>query len=377
MRLPILFFVFISLWHISVAQVSFTTNTLQNSNNCPLMEVSVNSNNHSGIIEVSYCNHGNAPAIGAYVEIEISNDLSISQSTVPVSFVVDEKYTFDLGDVNSSDCGAFYIEVPNIEKKIHCTNVKIFPNDPCQGMIDQYMVNQRENDDVNDDGDDRGTNSTAAIFSAEMYYSAPETPLLGQGGISSVFEDHVFLNNIPTWDSLLFVLTNSGVLPNVVNTNTTNTTNTMNGLDDITTLVSAELCFNSNGNTTVLTDVLGQTTTIATDDKTIFGDADGNDQVLSNDITVEAVNQKYENKELVVHLYPNPFSTKATITINQADYQETRLEILDLTGKIIQSLEFNEQKTMTLHRGNLIQGVYFYRLIGDNVAVHTGKFVIR
>ncbi|MFT5646913.1 MAG: hypothetical protein ACI976_001599, partial [Aureispira sp.] len=70
-------------------------------------------------------------------------------------------------------------------------------------------------------------------------------------------------------------------------------------------------------------------------------------------------------------------STTATITIDGANYQQITLEVLDIAGKSIQSLQVNEQQRITLHRGTLSQGVYFYRLIGDNVAVHTGKFVIR
>jgi hypothetical protein len=332
------------------------------------MEVSISSNNYSGIIEVSYCNHGNATAIGAYVEIEVTNDLLITQSTILVSSIIDETYTFDLGDVNSLNCGTFYIEIPNVDKKIHCTNIRIFPNDPCQAMIDQYIIDNTGNDD-----DD--TNITAATFSSEMYHTASGPPLVGQGGTNSVFEDHVFLNNIPNWDSLLSVLTNSGVLPNVANTSST--TNTMNGLYDLTRLASAELCSKKRGGAIVLIDTISQTTSIATDDRTTLGITVDNNQGSLNGTTTETTNRRHQNKEVAVHLYPNPFSTTATITIDGANYEQITLEVIDLAGKSIQSLQVNEQQSITLDRGNLSQGVYFYRLIGDNVAVHTGKFVIR
>jgi hypothetical protein len=342
------------------------------------MEVSISSNNHSGILEVSYCNHGNRTAVGAYVEIEVTNDLLITQSTIPVSSVVDKTYTFHIGDVNSSDCAAFYIDIPNIEKKIHCTNVRIFPDDPCQGMIDRYNINNTGNDDDNNDND--GIDGTAVTFSAETYHSALGPPLLGQGGINSVYEDHVFLNNIPTWDSLLSVLTNSGVLPSLGTTNTSGTASTTNGLDDIAGLVSAELCSKTIGSSVVLVDILSQTTSIATDDRTVLGTTVNNDEVpssLDDENTTATRNNSHEASEVTVRLYPNPFTTTATITIDGANYQQTRLEILDLAGKSIQSLEVNEQQSIILDRGNLSQGVYFYRLIGDNVTVHTGKFIVR
>lgn len=376
MKLTILSFVFIVLCHVSVAQTPITNNNIQSNNNCPLMEVTVNSNNNSDIIEVSYCNHGNVTAIGVYVEIEVTDDLLINQATIPVSSIVGTKYTFQLGDVNSLDCAAFYIEIPNVEDKIHCTNVQIFPDDPCQAMIDQYIINNTGSDD---DGGDNDINTTAVTVSADMHHSIPGPPVLGQGGTNSVYEDHVFLNNIPTWDSLLSVLTNSGVLPNLV-TNTSGTTNSAKGLDDITSLSSAKVCSDNGtdgGGTVIIRDIASQTTSIATDDRTIFGTTNtNNNQTVLNTVTTETVNEIQENKEVVVRLYPNPFSTTATITIDGANYEQTRIEVVDLAGKSIQSLQVNKQKSITLHRRDLNQGVYFYRLVGDDAIVHTGKFII-
>lgn len=376
MKLTILSFVFIVLCHVSVAQTPITNNNIQSNNNCPLMEVTVNSNNNSDIIEVSYCNHGNVTAIGVYVEIEVTDDLLINQATIPVSSIVGTKYTFQLGDVNSLDCAAFYIEIPNVEDKIHCTNVQIFPDDPCQAMIDQYIINNTGSDD---DGGDNDINTTAVTVSADMHHSIPGPPVLGQGGTNSVYEDHVFLNNIPTWDSLLAVLTNSGVLPNLV-TNTSGTTNSAKGLDDITSLSSAKVCSDNGtggGGTVIIRDIASQTTSIATDDRTIFGTTNtNNNQTVLNTVTTETVNEIQENKEVVVRLYPNPFSTTATITIDGANYEQTRIEVVDLAGKSIQSLQVNKQKSITLHRRDLNQGVYFYRLVGDDAIVHTGKFII-
>ncbi|WMX14932.1 T9SS type A sorting domain-containing protein [Aureispira sp. CCB-E] len=383
MRLTILTFVFIVLYHVSVAQISLANSNLQNSNNCPLMEVSINSNNNNGIVEVSYCNHGNTTAVGAYVEIEVTNELLITQATIPVYSVVGKKYTFHLGNVNSSECAAFYIEIPNSEKKIHCTNVHIYPDNPCQGMINQFIINNAGNNsdngvgngNNNDDTNDTNINTAVTTTAANMQYSAPGPPVLGQGS-SSVFEDHVFLDNIPTWDSLLSVLTTSGVQPNlVISNNGAGTASTINDLNDITTLFSAELCSNNNqGGGPIILDIHSQTTSLAIGDKTVYGTTPN---TTVSAVTTEVKDYTKEDKEVVVHLFPNPFSTTATITIDGADYQQTTLEILDLAGKTIQSLQVNKQQSITLHRENLSQGVYLYRLIGDDIAIHTGKFVVR
>jgi len=374
MKLTILTFVFIVLCQVAIAQVPIMSTSAVSYNNCPLMEVSISSNNHNGILEVSYCNHGNVTAVGAYVEIEVTNDLVITQTTIPVSSVVGEKYTFHLGDVNSSDCAAFYIEIPNVEHKIHCTNVQIFPDDPCQEMIDRYILNHTGNDDDTDSDD---INTASVTFSAQMHHDVLGTPLLGQGGVNSVFEDHVFLNNIPTWDSLLLVLTNSEILPNIAIVNTSSTAVTTNTLNDITKLASAELCSSKDVAAVVYGNRLSQVTAIEVGDRTVLGTRGDKQEGASTVITAARNSGGYENKAVMVRLYPNPFSTSATITIEGANYQQTTVEILDLAGKSIQFLEVNEQQHIMIDRGNLRTGVYFYRLIGDNIAVHTGKFIVR
>lgn len=373
MKSTILSFVCIVFWHVSAAQILGTSSSQENQNydNCPLMEVSISSNNYSGILEVSYCNHGNTIAIGASVEIEVTNGLPITQTTLPVSSVVGQTYTFYLGDVNSSDCGAFYIEIPNVEDKIHCTNVQIFPNDPCQGMIDRYALHiTGDTDDANVDD----THTISVTFTEQMQRSAVGPPLLGQGGTNAVFEDHVFLNHIPTWDSLLSVLTHSGVLPS---TTIVPTAVTMNTLNDISALASAELCSSRAGSTVVLGNTLSQVTNLAVGDRRASGTTVDNNQTASTALTIKTHIDTYKNKKVAVRLSPNPFSESATITIDGPKYQQTTVEIIDLSGKSIQSLQVNEEQGITIHRKDMSPGVYFYRLIGDNIAVHTGKFVVR
>lgn len=383
MRLTILSFVFIVLYHVSMAQIPFTNNNTQSNNNCPLMEVSINSNNHNGIFEVSYCNHGNSTAVNAYVEIEITNDLLITQSTIPASSVVGETYTFHLGDVNSSECAAFYIEVPNADNKMHCANVHIFPDDPCQAMIDQYIINHNTLNGNDDNGNNNGnsnSNSDASLASAVMQYSAPGPPILGVGTVS-VYEDHIFLDNIPTWDSLINVLTNSGILPRDNNNTASGTVNTVVDLSTISDLSSAELCSNqgnTGGGIIVNQNILNQTTTAVVNDLTVAGTTTvNNDQINLNNTILETPKHTQEQEVINVRLFPNPFSTSATITIDGANYQQTILEVLDIAGKSIRSIQVNEEQRIILNRENLSQGVYFYRLIGDNAIVHTGKFIVR
>lgn len=376
MRPTILSFVFIVLYHVSIAQVPFTNNNTQSNNNCPLMEVTVNSNNHNGIFEVSYCNHGNSTAINAYVEIDITNDLLVSQSTIPASSVVGTTYTFHLGDVNSSECAAFYIEVPNADNKIHCTNVHIYPDDPCQAVIDQYITNNNTLDDSNDDNNaDDNSNSSANIASAVMQYSAPGPPVLGTGTVS-VYEDHIFLDNIPTWDSLINVLTNSGILPRDNNNTTSGTVNAVIDFSTVSDLSSAELCSNqgnTGGSILINSNIANQATTVALSNRV----TDGTTTNTLNNTTLETPKYTQAQQVVSVRIFPNPFSSSATVTIDGANYQQTVLQILDIAGKSIRSISINEAQSIIINRENLSQGVYFYRLIGDDAIVHTGKFIVR
>ena len=81
---------------------------------CPLLVVSSNlfaarpcfDNNQYA---VSYCNEGTVTATNAYIEIEVEDDLSYVSSTVNLAMQDGNKYTFNLGDIASGECGSFKV----------------------------------------------------------------------------------------------------------------------------------------------------------------------------------------------------------------------------------------------------------------------------
>jgi hypothetical protein len=75
-----------------------------------------------------------------------------------------------------------------------------------------------------------------------------------------------------------------------------------------------------------------------------------------------------------VSIYPNPISDKAYISIGDKD--EARFFMYDITGRTVNSLIINNGEAV-IEKGNLLQGVYFYRLIDAAGAVSTGKVVIK
>jgi hypothetical protein len=76
-----------------------------------------------------------------------------------------------------------------------------------------------------------------------------------------------------------------------------------------------------------------------------------------------------------VSVYPNPFSSSATLQLQQ-HIDNASLTIYNAKGnkiKIINNISGNQLK---IDRGNLSQGLYFYDLKQDSKNISTGKFII-
>lgn len=387
MKPTILFFSFIVsfMYNVSNAQTLILDNSA--SNTCPLMEVNIKAaNNNSGLYYISYCNHGNGDALNAFVEIELTEGFSIAQSTLPIVSQVGNKYRFDLGDVVSANCSAFYLEIPNVVNIKNCTRVQIYPNDPCDAMINHYIVNNV--------GNSTNTGNTTNITTITAMEGPRAAPIVGVGQTitSSIFEDHVFLNNIPSWDSLLLVLGNSNSTNPITNNGTTlsstsgsisdkwndNLNDDLSNLD-ITMAIAAlskstychQITQNGTGTVSNTTTVLSQNASV--DVKTTDPNAG-----TSTTVDEEIVNNTDKtNTTLSIKASPNPFDVNTTIHINGTTFQTIQIQIVDVSGRIVKVLEAQEQQQITIQRENLSQGVYFYQLIGDQELVHTGKLVVR
>ena len=77
------------------------------------------------------------------------------------------------------------------------------------------------------------------------------------------------------------------------------------------------------------------------------------------------------------NVYPNPFSQSADVVLMGAEalglYQ---IRIFDLPGNIVRSADFIGDH-FTLERGDLSEGIYFYKVVSGGRDIHTGKFIIR
>ncbi len=75
-------------------------------------------------------------------------------------------------------------------------------------------------------------------------------------------------------------------------------------------------------------------------------------------------------------LSPNPFTTSTTLTL-QGTYHNPSLFIYNLLGQEVRSIPVGTSKQVTIPRGNLPAGMYFYKLIEDNKEVlGIGKLLV-
>jgi len=82
-------------------------------------------------------------------------------------------------------------------------------------------------------------------------------------------------------------------------------------------------------------------------------------------------------ENISVNVYPNPFENSAILSVSGGDFENLELEIIDLSGRVLRRQFSNGSNQIQIDRGNLLQGLYFYRLSADGKLLNTGKMVIR
>ena len=73
-------------------------------------------------------------------------------------------------------------------------------------------------------------------------------------------------------------------------------------------------------------------------------------------------------------VYPNPFTYYTTIRLSDA-VQTQKIELIDIHGRIVRSIDNVNSNTVTIHRDNLPSGIYFIRIHSDDTYVK--KVIIR
>ena len=81
-----------------------------------------------------------------------------------------------------------------------------------------------------------------------------------------------------------------------------------------------------------------------------------------------------QNHESSVVVYPNPFSTTATLVFGEEQHN-TSVSVVDIVGKQVSQF-FVNGTTASLNKGNLNNGVYFLRIVDNNNQVTFKKIII-
>jgi hypothetical protein len=81
-----------------------------------------------------------------------------------------------------------------------------------------------------------------------------------------------------------------------------------------------------------------------------------------------------QKPDVPILIYPNPFTTQLTIEISES-VQPSRIELIDIHGRILKSCNNMQGNSLTIGRDHLPNGIYVIRIHADEV--YTKKVIIR
>jgi PKD repeat protein len=91
-------------------------------------------------------------------------------------------------------------------------------------------------------------------------------------------------------------------------------------------------------------------------------------------VNITASSGLTENPLEAISVYPNPTENELFVDMKNIDTDVTRIEILDLSGKVLQVVPANQVAIMKMNTSNLAQGMYQIRILSDEYTV-TKRFV--
>jgi len=73
-------------------------------------------------------------------------------------------------------------------------------------------------------------------------------------------------------------------------------------------------------------------------------------------------------------IYPNPFTNEINVKVKNVDFQTLRVEVYEVTGKLIDSQQFKITPTIRF-ANNYKKGIYFINVYGDGALIKTEKLI--
>lgn len=337
------------------------TNLVESANNsCPDLAIQLKApKGNNTFYAISYCNAGGAMAENSYLEIYLDSDLSITQSTHPLQYKSGNTYRFLIGTVAAGECGSMYFQIPKALIEAHCLAAFAATALPCTSQAISLQTIRTSEDDndgtTNNDDDDNGI----TIMQAELDL----TPTGASSYSDPIFEDHVFLDFVPTWDSLMRMfngLQSYSFDPSDSGT-TVNSTLVIVPLDeDLPVYATAYYCRQQAATTNAA---------LSTNDGAVLSTT-----VLDTNEEIEGKNLSILEEQQIL-LFPNPVQQQATLEVYGYENETLQVEVFSATGQRVAYLE-SASNHLFIQVDTWNKGVYFYRLYADGQAIDTGRFIV-
>lgn len=349
---------------------------------------------------ISYCNQGTAISTGTYIELTFPLELSLDSADIPYTSLGSNAYRFDLDTVDQGICGNFQVYFTtacdsSLLGSTSCIDAHIYPDTLCSTVLSSYLL------DV--DGACLGNQIQFAIKNVGI-------SILPQDQLHFIIiDDHLIARNSGTngviaRDTIDFLDQDS--LLNVSCSGFINTTSYRLVIQDpfgnIVASSAVRDCSVSNmGQSSVLnyhnttfrnnSHLPFQTSGCAVNGQSPFqgnntytpetaGNGGSNGNNGSNNSSgnggSSGRNHNFVPIDLEVSLFPNPFSEVSMLRLSEV-VGAVEVMVYDVTGRQVQHYLENETNQVELKRGNLLQGMYFYRVVVADEEVHTGKLSIK
>ena len=200
-----------------------------------------------------------------------------------------------------------------------------------------------------DDGDDGGCTGNGGGTTLNGHSAHQALSLIGDapGFIDPIFEDHVFLDVVPTWDSLLHIIGQlSNYDANDPSNNQVSTDLGMVNYDRLPQYAVDKEC---------VTDVI-------------------QDRRSSQVISV----QRTGDAPATWQWTGQPLQQQSTLLIEGKTYRQLRLTLIDASGRQVAVVTgSSNQLSVDRYRTNLNSGIYYYLLEGDQEKIGTGLFAVQ
>lgn len=304
-------------------------------------------NNH--LYAVAYCNQGSEIATNSYIDIEVGPGFALGQATAPLYARRGGVYRFYIGDVDPGACGSLFFEVPHQQHLPPCINTYVIHDNACAPINSELntLHTSTSDNDSTGNGTSGGNSGTGTdINQANDAMEDLSVSSFTTVSVDPIFEDHVFLNFVPTWDSLISVL---GMPPSYNASDATQSQlGASLGIVDYTTLpdyATAKHCSSS-----------------------------ATDGAYSNNVYVST--QKEELPSTRIYWLSQPMHQQSTIVVEGPAYQQLRLILVDGAGRQVANIQgIGDRLLVDRQQYKLSAGLYYYLLEGDEKRLSTGLFV--